>query len=157
MYLYADSDQFVVDQGSQIGVFDPELPPLSEVHGRRYEYAPLHLTHCQVMPEHLFFHFFYDPIPHYNDKWMRRFPKKLRHSIFDSTDQLPVGWGIHILESPNYHMISMALFIGLALSGLLAVLWAVLTKDVQGAFSIGGYAVALQTAWMTAMYFKWSQ
>ena len=147
----------MVDEGSTIGVCDPELPPLSEVNGQRYAYTPCPLKPCEVMPDHLFFHYFNNPAPHYNGKWMRRLPKKLKQSIFSSTEQFPVGWGIHILECPDYHTILMALFIGLALSGIFAVLWAILTKDVQGAFSIGGYSVALQTAWMTAMYFKWSQ
>ena len=43
------------------------------------------------------------------------------------------------------------------MSGVFAVVWATVTKDVQGAFGMGSYVVAVQAAWMATMYFKWSQ
>lgn len=50
---------------------------------------------------------------------------------------------------------ALALFVGLLVSGVLAVVWAMVKEDVQGGFSIGTYVVALQTTWMTTMFFKW--
>ena len=147
----------MVDEAPTIGICDSELPPRSEIDCQRYDYTPCSLKPCEVMPNHLFLHYFYDPAPHYNNKWMRRMPKKLKRSIFSSTEQIPVGWGLHIIQGPNLRMISMVLFIGLVISGVFSVIWAVFSKDIQGAFGVGGYAVAIQVAWMTMMFFRWSQ
>ena len=109
------------------------------------------------MPDHLFFHYFYNPKPHYNSKWMPRLPKKLDRSIFCNTEQLPEGWGVHIVESAHYYTIFLSLFLGFVLSGVLSVAWAILRNDVQGAFSIGTWIVTLEATWMTAIFFKWKQ
>ena len=90
----------MVDEGTRIGLCKSELPPLNEVTSRRYDYSPCPLALAEVIPDHIFFHLFYNPTPHYNAKWLPRLPKKLRYSIFDSIDQIPVGWGIDIIESP---------------------------------------------------------
>ena len=87
---------------------------------------------------------------------MHRLPKKLKDSIFSNSDEFPVGWGIHIIEAPDYYIISALVLLGLAVSGALAILWAVLMKDVQGAFGIGSYVATVQAAWMATVYFKWS-
>jgi len=101
------------------------------------------------MPDHVFFHFFFaKPEGHRKGKWMQRLPKKLRDSIFDSKslENFPEGWGIHINESPNYMVISGLLFLGLVASGIIVVCWALLTKDVQGAFDIGSYLATVEAA-----------
>ena len=150
--------QFMVDSHNTIGLCASELPPPCEVSNQRYHYMPCpQYSIDEVIPDHIFFHLFNNPAPHYNSKWIHRIPKKLSLSISDSTDQIPVGWGIHIVESANLYVVLSALLAGLTLSGILAVVFAAVTKDVQGAFSIGAYLVAVLTVWMSAMYFKWSQ
>lgn len=149
----------MVDAGSRIALYEPGLPPPSEVASKRYQYTPCPLDPEEPMPSHLFFHFFYTP-PRYHSssgKWMHRLPKKLTESIFSATDQIPVGWGIHILETPNMHVMSTMVLVGLVFSGCLSVIWACLTRDVQGAFGIGSYFATVQAAWMSSMFFKWSQ
>ena len=148
----------MLDQGTTIGLCASELPPPEEVSNQRYHYIPCPLVNIEeVIPDHIFFHLFYDPAPHYNSKWMRRLPKKLDQSIFDSTDQIPVGWGMHIVETANLHIVLLALLIGLIISGVVAVVYACKMRDVQGGFGIGAYFATVLTVWMSAMYFKWSQ
>ena len=55
------------------------------------------------------------------------------------------------------HVILMLVLAGLMVSGCISVVFACVTKDVQGAFGIGGYCVAVQAVWVSAMFFKWSQ
>lgn len=150
--------RFILDEGTRIALGKPELPPPREVSAERYQYKPCPLEPSEVpMPDHIFFHFFFQPAGHHRGKWIHRLPKKLKDSIFSDTDEFPVGWGIHIVESPDYYVISALVFLGLVVSGVLALLWAVLTKDVQGAFGIGSYFVTVQAACMATLYFKWSQ
>lgn len=111
------------------------------------------------MPNHVFFHFFFSrPNGHQKPKWIYRLPKKLKESILDSNNNdLPVGWGVHINEGPDYHVICAFVLLGLVISGVLSICWATLTKDVQGAFGMGAYFATVEAAWMATMYFKWSQ
>jgi len=88
---------------------------------------------------------------------MHRLPKKLKDSIFSNTDGFPVGWGVHIMESLGHYVTSILVFLGLVITGVLAMLWAVLTRDVQGTFGIGSHCVTVQAACMAMLYFKWSQ
>ena len=148
----------MVDSNTTIGLCASELPPPCEVSKQRYHYQPCPQANIdEVIPDHIFFHLFNNPAPHYNSKWIHRIPKKLSSSISDSTDQIPIGWGIYIVETANLYVIFLALLMGLLLSGILAVVFAAVAGDVQGAFSIGAYLVAVLTVWMSAMYFKWSQ
>ena len=88
---------------------------------------------------------------------MHRLPKKLKESIFSNRDDSTVGWGIHIIESPDFYVISILVTLGLLLSGIVAIVWASVTQDVQGAFGIGSYIIAVEAAVMTTLYFKWSR
>ena len=55
------------------------------------------------------------------------------------------------------HVICLAVCAGLVFSGAIAIPYAITTKDVQGAFGVGAYVVTVMMAWMSAMFFKWSQ
>ena len=88
---------------------------------------------------------------------MHRLPKKLKDSICSNTDEFPTGWGTHITESPNFHIIFIMVFLGLVVSGVLSILWAIFMRDVQGTFGVGSYFATVQAAWMAAMNSKWSQ
>ena len=147
----------MLDERSQIALGRPELPPEREVSSQRYLYHPCPLEDDVPMPNHIFFHYFYQPAGHYRGKWLHRLPKKLKESIFSSREDITVGWGVHIIESPDYYVISILVLVGLVISGIASVIWAIFTKDVQGAFTIGSYLVAMQTAWMATLYFGWAQ
>jgi len=149
----------MLDEGTRIALGNPELPPECEVSSQRYEYNPRPQDLEEVMPNHVFFHFFFSrPNGHQKPKWIYRLPKKLKESILDSNNNdLPVGWGVHINEGPDYHVICAFVLLGLVISGVLSICWATLTKDVQGAFGMGAYFATVEAAWMATMYFKWSQ
>ena len=132
---------------------------------KRYHYDPRpqqfdHVILAQVMPDHVFWHFFhYASDCHNKDKWLAKFPKKLDHSIFHGIDESrdSVVWGIHIDEGPNLAVIFVFVTCGLILSGIVGLISGLIMKDVQTAFGVGSYLAAVQTAWMASMYFKWSQ
>lgn len=110
------------------------------------------------MPTDHFFHILDNPVPHTSDTWMQRLPKKLNDSLLSSRGQLaPISWGIHINETPNWYLIFMTIFLLLLASGIFSITWAAVTNDVQGAFGMGAYLVAVLTAGMTALFFKCSE
>ena len=149
--------QFLLDKDSVV-LDRPGIPPETEVSSHRYEYRPCPFEPDELpMPDHQFFHLFYKPAGHQRSIWTQRLPKKLKESIFSSSDELPIGWGIHITEAPDFYVISAFTLTGLVVSGILAIVWATVTKDVQGAFGMGSYIAAIQAAWMATMYFKWSR
>lgn len=148
----------MLDTGSTIALCEPGLPPPAEVSSQRYKYDPCPFGPDELpMPDHMFFHLFYSPSGHNTGKWMGRLPKKLRESMFNNTEQDPTGWGVHILESPDYYVVFMIVFAGLLASGLFAVLWACLRQDIQGGFAVGGYIATVQGALMAAYFAKWSE
>lgn len=148
----------MLDTGTTIALCEEGIPPPSEVLLQRYQYKPCPLETGELpMPDHLFFHLFYKPAGHSSSKWMNRLPKKIRESIFNDTAEVPVAWGIHILESTDYSVVFLILLVGMLVSGAFGVIWAWLRTDVQGGFTIGGYIVTVQAMWMAAMFSKWSR
>jgi uncharacterized membrane protein len=66
------------------------------------------------------------------------------------------GWGIYIIDGPNWFMLS-CLFLGfLVISGVIAILWWVVKRDISGAFAIGAYLVAVATAVLTVYFYAWT-
>ena len=145
-------------QCPEIAICDPGLPPECEVSRRRYDYKPCPMEMDEIMPAHHFFHILDNPVPHTSDTWMQRLPKKLHDSLLSSRGQpAPISWGIHINETPNWYLIFLTIFLLLLASGIFSITWAAVTKDVQGAFGMGAYVVAVLTAGMTALFFKCSE
>lgn len=151
--------KFELDEQPEIALFGEELPPKSEVDLRNYHYEPCPQELSHVMPSHMFWHLFFSrPELHKRAKWMARLPKKIEHSIFSNIDNVSrAGWGIYIDEGPDFAVIFAFVCCGLLMSGVLALISGLMIKDIQSAFGVGSYFIALQTLWMTSLYFKWSQ
>lgn len=63
-----------------------------------------------------------------------------------------VAWGIQIVEGLNAIAIAWMLSLISLLSGILAVIYSVCTKDVGGAFTIAAWLVATST--LLTVYFQ---
>lgn len=83
-------------------------------------------------------------------------PKKLQESILKSSDPLPTGWGIHIIESPNKTAIFWLMTLNVCSRLLLSILWTKLKGDLKGAFAIGAWVISVPTVLMLAFVIKWS-
>lgn len=102
------------------------------------------------VPENIFFHAFFDPGTHLQDWCLNRLPKKLDQRL---EKEGMYGWGIYIVEGPNWHLISVLVAVGFSTTGLIGVLWSVLKSDVQGGFAIASYLATLVAAAMSALFF----
>ena len=88
---------------------------------------------------------------------MRRLPKKLtaRKRARDGAASFfitAVGWGIYVLEAQHGIAVIWITVGTVLISFVLAVLWAALIKDVQGAFGIAAFLVAAQGAIIFAFF-----
>ena len=148
-----------------VGVLESSFPPPEEVRVQRYHYTPCPLNINPPFAVNIFLHAFYDPREHTFQFWLERLPKKLRdrlqytHPTPDTTDEhIPrMGWGIHIIEGINWLTVTVWLIAMLLLTCFFSVLWSVLRHgNVQDGFSIGQYLVAVETAMLSALFFKWT-
>jgi hypothetical protein len=147
-----------INTGSCVGIIDfPSVPPVEEVKSKfSYHYAPCPVKGLPPLPGNIFLHAFFDQREHTFQFCLDRLPKKLKSRLLhESRDEPCIGWGIHLLEGINWLTLSCLIVSMLVGTSVFAILWAILRHgDVQGAFSIGSYLMAIETACLTAVFFK---
>ena len=91
-----------------VDVLEAAYPPPEEVMKQRYHYRPCPNTHKPPIPVNVLVHAFFDPSAHTFQYWLSRLLKKLKDQFICNFDtQLDEvtensGWGIHIIEGPNW-------------------------------------------------------
>lgn len=150
--------RFCIEERHRVGILEKPLalPPEEEVIAERYQYKPCPLRPPPPIPSNIFVHYFNSSANHPRSVWIDRLPKKLRESIQNSHEPLPIGWGIHIIEGPNRHAIFWMLVLFACLSLLASCMWTVLKGDIQGGFGVGAWMVSVPSVVMLAFVFKWS-
>lgn len=90
-------------------------------------------------------HSFQDPGDHTGSLAVQRLPKKLRQklSCYDNQLNMPIGWGVYIIEGYNKRLIQWCAAGILFATFFLTVLWCSLKNDVQGGTGIGQYSIAV--------------
>lgn len=81
---------------------------------------------------------------------LRRLPKKLHnplasavHAVADGL--MPEGWGVYIIEGYCWAKLRRGGIFAATLMLLVAILWCVLTRDIQGGMGIGQCSVGFLT------------
>ena len=105
------------------------LPLEEEFIGKHYQYQPYPLKPPTPIRSNVFVHYLNSAAKHPRSVWMDRLPKKLQESIQNSSEPLPIGWGIHIIEGPNRPAIFWMLVLFVCLSLLASFMWTVLKRD----------------------------
>ncbi|KAJ6266445.1 hypothetical protein PSV08DRAFT_230177 [Bipolaris maydis] len=87
---------------------------------------------------------------HEDETWvLDQLPKRTAGELRACVGKPAEGWGIYYKEGTDYNMIAFAVF--LLGSLLFGILWAVLKKDIQGAFGVSSYVmtgVPILLTWM---------
>lgn len=60
-----------------------------------------------------------------------------------------IGWGVHIVEGPNWHALTLLVIIFNFLSLLIALIYSVVTIDISAGFAVGSFFLAVETMVMT--------
>ncbi|MCJ1395077.1 hypothetical protein MMC18_007958 [Xylographa bjoerkii] len=123
----------------------PDLPPSEEVHVKKtYHYTPCPQSVRNPVLRIPYLHVLFEPGNHLDRFWSNRVPKKLNSEIRYGDGVEPViGWGVHVVEGPNWVAFSVLSEIVLLLSGVLALGWSLLARDVSAGFTVGAYVVAV--------------
>ena len=98
--------------------------------------GPNHLTHMFLHPQ---------CNPPLSEWVLNQIPKRLAGQLMAVSGSKPVqGWGLVFEEEWNMHRIyQICVIVFVASSLLFAVLWTVLKRDIQGAFGVSAYWLAL--------------
>ena len=146
---------FSLQDGHSVGILKRpmEIPPEDQVQDNVYMYDPCPLDLLPPVPDNTFMHLLENPGPHKRALWLHRLPKKVNASILSSTDDLIVGWGIHIIEGTNWLMVSIVAFLVMVLSGVFGILWSVYRSDVSGGFGVAAWMTGILTS-MIMVYFN---
>ena len=150
------STQFRVDIRPLVGTMaNPSVPPEIEVREGRYHYIPCPIDE-PPMPSNVFMHYFTSAANvHNTNLWGSRLPQKLGASLFFSNEPLSTGWGILIVEGPNWFLFWTAMIICLVVNGLLIGLYSRFRNDNPSGVAIGSYLLSIQAMGLTAMFYKW--
>jgi hypothetical protein len=88
--------------------------------------------------------------------FLNRLPKKLGESILKQHDpnRLHLGWGIHIVEGPDWSGISWATFAIMVSSFVVSLTYDLVAKQKDSGFGIGQWMVAVLSAALSGLYFS---
>jgi hypothetical protein len=133
------------------------IPPPEQVASKNYTYSPCPLEDDPPMPPDIFLHYLtctdFEP----SCAWIPRLPKKLEPSMRCFTGLINEGWGIHIIEGPNWFVVGMINLFMMTLSGLAAGLWKLYMDDFQGAFGFAGWIVGVVNAVLFVYIARWAR
>ncbi|KAE9365777.1 hypothetical protein N431DRAFT_472372 [Stipitochalara longipes BDJ] len=140
----------------------PSVPPLTEVHAKRYEYSPLDLP-LPPITSNSFMHYLENPeceSLQRTSRWLGCLPKRLEEQLLSrrrssEPDTIVSGWGIHIDETLNEEALAILVLIILLFSAFLGITYSAKTGDASGGFTIAGYIATVMGVVVAVLYFKW--
>ena len=129
------------------------MPPEDEVRQRKYVYVPCPMEESP-MESAPFVHYLLAPETDHTEElfWALRFPRKLSESFRLRPD---IGWGVEILEGPNWALFWTAMTLFTLLSGLAAGIYAWLKDDNPTGVALGIWLATVQTMILTSVFFRW--
>ena len=153
--------QFSVEDRHRVGILDKPMaiPSQAEMATEGYGYRPCPLRPLPPIPANIFLHHLLKPTEHRRLLWGNRIPQKLHRSILQaqSSEDLIIGWGVHIIEGLNKITLYSSAFGVMLVSGIVSVAWAVARDDVQGGFGIGAWLASMLGVVVMLLATKWSE
>jgi hypothetical protein len=89
--------------------------------------------------------------------WLPRLPQKARGPVIVRDDTLKKGWGIHIVEGPDWVTFFIINLIMAIMSGVAALLWTLYKHDFSGAFTFAAWILMVVNAGMLGYMAKWTK
>ena len=120
---------------------EPALPPRREVDEKRWHYHPCPQLISDFHMDEAFITQMFEPQHAHpkDDPWLELSPKKLNDKFRYKQNDTGMAWGIRIEEDLNPVAIAwIGLLISL-LSGMIGVIYSLVTSDVGAAFTIAAW------------------
>jgi hypothetical protein len=109
-----------------------------------YRYRPVPIDLIPPVGEHRLMHFFYNPdCAEDVSTCLERFPKRLRGKLACGEKPVITGWGLQLEEGPNIKKVTIAYLVCVFISVIWGIIWTVLRHDIQGAFTISAFILAI--------------
>ncbi|KAK8109674.1 hypothetical protein PG999_007811 [Apiospora kogelbergensis] len=127
------------------------IPSIKEVMNRQYAFWPCPPAVGSIpIQSHIFMHSFLTPGDHGSTRDFERLPKKLNTKLSCSLEginarQVPVGWGIYIVEDLNTTLLASLLLAVLLVVLIITIAWSIQNDDIHGGMGIGQFAIAFIT------------
>ncbi|KAK8005632.1 hypothetical protein PG990_011669 [Apiospora arundinis] len=138
--------------GECVGNYQTDsIPSIKEVMARQYTFWPCPPAIGSVpIQSHIFMHSFLTPGDHGTTRDFERLPKKVNTKLTCSAGatnarQVPMGWGIYIVEDLNTTLLASLLLAILLLVLIITTVWSIHKDDIQGGMGIGQFAIAFVT------------
>lgn len=129
----------------------PCIPPEREVKAGNYVYLPCPMDEIPI-DSNLFMHHFYRPASQHPDAlWGERLPWRLGPSLVP----MAKGWGVHLVERPDWPLFAAIMSLCSLLSGMIAGIYSWKTGDHSTGVAIGAWLTGIQAMGITAMLFFW--
>lgn len=124
---------------------------------RRYLYTPVPVVDAEILGMNLW-HMRKDG-PHTECFWYDVMPKKLNEGLFrpPGTRGHVYGYGIRIHEKLNVLLVLSWSLIAIITTGIVTMIYALLTKDTSSAFGLGAYLMAILTLCISLQYEVWKR
>ncbi|KAH8742495.1 hypothetical protein BGZ57DRAFT_837578 [Hyaloscypha finlandica] len=142
----------------------PSTPPSTEVDAGHYIFHPcIPLGVAPQVPIDAFLHGMSCDAPFANDPlglhrvWLPRLPQKASPPIIVRDNILKKGWGIHIIEGPDWVSFFIVNLIIAIMSGVAAFLWTLYKHDFSGAFTFAAWILMVVNACMLGYIAKWNR
>jgi hypothetical protein len=123
------------------------IPPEDRVKCGEYGYTPVPMDTIPPVGRNLLMHHFHKPHKPNDQRrvCLQRFPKKLQGKLALSvSDETARGWGIYLEEGLDDRKLWLMRFLVFGVGSLIfGVVWAVLQKSVQDAFTVSAWIVSL--------------
>lgn len=116
---------------------------------KNYHYEPCPPQVQNVLLRIPLLHQLFQPGMHTTDFWTKRTPKKLVQMLDYPSPDPVIGWGIHIIEGPNWHALGVLTMIFNVLSLAIASIHSVVRSDVSSGFAVGSFFLAVETMIVT--------
>jgi hypothetical protein len=92
--------------------------------------------------------------PHPRPTWLPTLPKKLKCRMDEEESDLPMGWGIHIIEGLNKPLVSWLLWVTTLVVFGLSVFWSIWKQNGVGVGPLALGILTLSGMFLTSKFYE---
>ena len=152
----ADARKFCLEDRYQVVVHNkPDSWPPKEETGWEWDQPPLRPTlGPPPISAETFLHYLRAKKAHREARWLKRIVKKLDKSMTEEATDMPIGWGILIVEGLNRRVAARILWLSVFAVFAAGTMWSVWKQNGQSVGSFALAALALAGSFITSKLYE---